>query len=202
MQHRGAPRRSTSTRSRRQLRDALRPQPVRPGLPAGPPAGRARRAVRRGHARRRQRQRASAGTRTSNNFDAVKQLSERARPGLGDADGRPEGPRPARHARSIVWMGEFGRTPKINRQQRPRPLPQRLVHRAGRRRHQGRPGRSARPAPTASTVEDRPVTVPRLPGHRLPRRWASTRRSRTMSNVGRPIRIVDPAAKPIKEVLA
>ena len=28
----------------------LRPQPVRPGLPAGPPAGRARRAVRRGHA--------------------------------------------------------------------------------------------------------------------------------------------------------
>ena len=31
----------------------LRPQPVRPGLPAGPPAGRARRAVRRGHALRR-----------------------------------------------------------------------------------------------------------------------------------------------------
>ena len=37
----------------------------------------------------------------------------------------------------IVWMGEFGRTPKIERQW-PRPLPQRLVHRPGRRRHQGR----------------------------------------------------------------
>ena len=40
----------------------------------------------------------------------------------------------------IVWMGEFGRTPKINETRRPRPLPQRLVDRAGRRRDQGRPG--------------------------------------------------------------
>ena len=41
----------------------LRPQPVRPGLPAGPPAGRARRAVRRGDARRLNGG-GSAGTRT------------------------------------------------------------------------------------------------------------------------------------------
>ena len=54
------PRRGEGRAARR-----LRPQPVRPGLPAGPPAGRARRAVRRGDARRRQRRRRSAGTRTS-----------------------------------------------------------------------------------------------------------------------------------------
>ena len=74
----------------------LRPEPVRPGLPAGPPARRARRAVRRGHAVQRHRRPASAGTRTSDNFDQVKALSEAARPGLVHADDRPEGSRPAR----------------------------------------------------------------------------------------------------------
>ena len=44
----------------------LRPEPLRPGLPAGPPAGRAGRAVRRGHALGGRRPaRRSAGTRTS-----------------------------------------------------------------------------------------------------------------------------------------
>ena len=44
----------------------LRPEPVRPGLPAGPPAGRAGRAVRRGHALGASTgSRRSAGTRTS-----------------------------------------------------------------------------------------------------------------------------------------
>ncbi len=52
------------------------------------------------------------------------------------------------------------------------------------------------------TVEERPVTRARLPGHGLPRRWASTPTKQNISNVGRPIRIVDKAAKPIKEVLA
>ena len=48
----------------------LRPEPVRPGLPAGPPAGRARRALRRGHARRPGG--TAAGTRTTENFEQVK----------------------------------------------------------------------------------------------------------------------------------
>ena len=40
----------------------------------------------------------------------------------------------------VVWMGEFGRTPKINPQRRPRPLPEGLQRGPGRRRHQGRSG--------------------------------------------------------------
>ena len=59
----------------------------------------------------------------------------------------------------VVWMGEFGRTPKINPQGRPRPLPGGLERGAGRRRHQGRAGRSARQRPTAMEVTDRPVGV-------------------------------------------
>ena len=76
----------------------LRPQPVRPGLSAGPPAGRARRAVRRGvagHGRQ-------PGPRLGH---APQQLRRRqapqrgARPGLVHADGRPARTRPARLAR-------------------------------------------------------------------------------------------------------
>ncbi len=33
----------------------------------------------------------------------------------------------------VIWMGEFGRTPKINLDRGPRPLPPRVQHRAGRR---------------------------------------------------------------------
>ena len=42
----------------------------------------------------------------------------------------------------------------------------------------------------------------RLHGHRLQDRWASTTPSRTTTPIGRPIRIVDKGAKPIKELLA
>ena len=140
-----APRRSTWKKKPPPAR-RLRPQPVRPGLPAGPPPGRARRAVRRGDAGGFNGD--AVGWDTHQKFDGVKQAERGARPGLGRAHGRPA-IRGLLDSTLIVWMGEFGRTPKINPQAGPRPLPQRLDHRAGRRRHPGRPGGRPEPAPTA-----------------------------------------------------
>jgi uncharacterized protein (DUF1501 family) len=100
----------------------------------------------------------------------------------------------------IVWMGEFGRTPKINR-------------RLGRDHFPGawstvlagggiRGGQViGRTSADGMTVEDRPVSVPDFmaticlalgiePG------------KENISNDGRPIRIVDGAARPIQEILA
>ena len=66
----------------------LRPEPVRPGLPAGPPAGRAGRAVRRGHALVRRR---LDGLRLGHAPAELRRRQEaqrRARPGLVDPDDR------------------------------------------------------------------------------------------------------------------
>ena len=49
----------------------------------------------------------------------------------------------------VVW-GEFGRTPKINPDGRPRPLAAGRLRAARRRRHQDGPGRSARPTRAAN----------------------------------------------------
>ena len=52
-----------------------------------------------------------------------------------------------------------------------------------------------------AAVEDRPVVGAGPPGDRLP--GAGHRpEKQNLSNVGRPIRIVDPGAKPVQEVLA
>ncbi len=74
----------------------LRPQPLRPGLPAGAAAGRARRGVRRGGARRHAGQRGRLGHARATTSTQVQRLSRGARPGLGDADGGPARARPAR----------------------------------------------------------------------------------------------------------
>ena len=94
------------------LRDAYGRNQLRPGLPAGPAAGRTRRAVRRGHPRWAMAA-VSAGTRTRTTPTASSSSAAPARPGLVDADGRPRG-RGLLDSTLIVWMGEFGRTPKIN----------------------------------------------------------------------------------------
>ena len=75
------PRRGAGGAARR-----LRPQPVRPGLSAGPAAGRARRAVRGGDAGRRQRRRLGHAR---PELRRRAQPQRDARPGLGHADGRP-----------------------------------------------------------------------------------------------------------------
>jgi uncharacterized protein (DUF1501 family) len=99
----------------------------------------------------------------------------------------------------IVWMGEFGRTPKINKD-------------AGRDHF-----------PTAWTtvlagggikggqvigdtgvdgvvVKERPIAVPDLLAT-VCKAVGVDPMGQNMSDVGRPIRLVDPKAKPIQEVL-
>ena len=100
----------------------------------------------------------------------------------------------------IVWMGEFGRTPKINGNTRTRPLSQRLVHGAGRRRHQRRSGR--RPHQRRRHHGRRPARLP-CPTCWRPcsARWSVDPMKQNISNVGRPIRLVDPSAKPIEEIV-
>ena len=181
-------------RSRRELRDRYGRNAVRPGLPAGPPAGRARRAVRRG---RRLERLGHAQQQLRPGEAALRH----ARPGLGDADGRPEGPRPARHDADRL----DGRVrPHAADQPRRRGrdhCPNAWSDGAGRRRHQGRPGRRQDQHATAPTVEERPgrrsdllATVCQALG--------IDPEKQNMSNVGRPIRIVDKTAKPVTEVLA
>ena len=53
----------------------------------------------------------------------------------------------------VIWMGEFGRTPHVGKQGGRDHYPAGLDHRAGRRRHQGRPGR--RPHRQAAAARSR-----------------------------------------------
>ena len=155
----------------------LWPQPVRPGLPAGPPARRAA-ACRSSKCRWPTcRQHALGWDTHLNNFDGVKRLSEVLDPAWATLmdDLKDKG---LLDSTLIVWMGEFGRTPKINGNQRPRPLGQLVDDRPGRRRHQGRAGRrqdqrrrhgQSTNGPSASRTSWPPSPWP----------WASTSRSRT-----------------------
>jgi uncharacterized protein (DUF1501 family) len=100
----------------------------------------------------------------------------------------------------IVWMGEFGRTPKIN--------PQRG------RDHWANSWTSVlagggikggqvvgRTSADGTTVEERPVAVADLMATVGTALGIDITKNNN-SNVGRPIRIVDATAKPVKEVLA
>ncbi len=115
---------------------------VRRQLPAGPPAGRARRAVhpalppRLGPPRRRQ------GRHRACSAEEVDQAVRRA----------DHGPEAARHARRHA--GRLGRRVRPHADgpgQRPRPPHQGLLDVAGRRRHQGRHHATARPTSSATT---------------------------------------------------
>ncbi len=92
-------------------------------------------------------------------------------------------------------MGEFGRTPKINdntgRDHYPNAWTTVLA--GGGIRGGQVVGRTSA---DGMTVEDRPVTRARLAGHGLPALGIDPMKQ-NISNVGRPIRLVDPAAKPI-----
>jgi uncharacterized protein (DUF1501 family) len=100
----------------------------------------------------------------------------------------------------IVWMGEFGRTPRIN---------------ANRGRDHWATSWSTvlagggikggqvvgRTASSGLAVEERPVTVPDLLAT-ICMALGVDPLKKNDSNVNRPIRIVDKSANPIKEVLA
>jgi uncharacterized protein (DUF1501 family) len=100
----------------------------------------------------------------------------------------------------IVWMGEFGRTPKINANNGRDHFPDAwstVLAGGGVKGGQAIGKTSA----DGMKVEDRPVTVPDFLATVCSALGVDPKKTND-SNVGRPIRIVDIAANPIKEVLA
>jgi uncharacterized protein (DUF1501 family) len=134
-----------------------------------------------------------------NNFEQVKSLCNILDPGwatlLEDL-----GSRGLLDSTLVVWMGEFGRTPGIN----PRngrdhyPSAWSVVLGGG-----GIAGGQAvgRTSKDGATVEDRPVSVPDLMAT-ICLALGLDPKKQNQSNVNRPIRLADPSAEPVKEVLA
>jgi hypothetical protein len=135
----------------------------------------------------------------ANNFDLVKRLSEILDPAWATlmTDLKARG---LLDSTLIVWMGEFGRTPKIN-QGRGRdhyPNAWSTVLAGG-----GIKGGQAvgKTSADGTTVEERPVSVADFLAT-ICGALGIDYTKQNQSNVGRPIRIVDKSAKPIQEVLA
>jgi uncharacterized protein (DUF1501 family) len=100
----------------------------------------------------------------------------------------------------IVWMGEFGRTPKINENSGRDHYPNAwtTVLAGGGIKGGTVVGRTNA---SGTTVEDRPVSVPDLLST-VCMALGIDPLKQNMSNVGRPIRLADKSAKPIQEILA
>jgi hypothetical protein len=100
----------------------------------------------------------------------------------------------------VVWMGEFGRTPRINGQQGRDHFPDAwsTVLCGGGIKGGTVYGKTSL---DGMTVTDNPVSVPDFLARVA---WALgiDPTKQNMSNIGRPIRIADPKARPIEEVLA
>jgi hypothetical protein len=132
------------------------------------------------------------------NFDVVERLSRILDPAwsalMNDLDQRG-----LLDSTLIVWMGEFGRTPKIN-QLKGRdhyPAAWSAVLAGGGIKGGTVVGRTSA---DGSTVEERPATVPDFLATICLALGIDPTES-NLSNVGRPISIVDKAARPIREVL-
>jgi uncharacterized protein (DUF1501 family) len=133
------------------------------------------------------------------NFESVKKLSEVLDPAWATLmdDLRKRG---LLESTLIVWMGEFGRTPKINPQAGRDHFPAAwttVLAGGGIKGGQviGSTGADGMAA------KDRPVMVADLLAT-ICKGLLIDPMSQNDSDVGRPIRLVDPKAKPIKEVLA
>jgi hypothetical protein len=133
------------------------------------------------------------------NFDAVKRLSGILDPAWGSlmADLKDRG---LLDSTLIVWMGEFGRTPKINRSQGRDHFPNAwtTVLAGGGLKGGQVVGKTSA---DGLTVEERPVSVADLLGTVCLALGIDSMKQNN-SNLGRPIRIVDKAANPIMEVIA
>jgi hypothetical protein len=134
-----------------------------------------------------------------NNFDDVRRLSQVLDPAWATLmeDLRSRG---MLESTLIVWMGEFGRTPKINGNQGRDHFPNAwsTVLAGGGIRGGRVIGKTSK---DGSSIEDRAITVPDLLAtvcHGL----GIDPLKQNQSNVGRPIRIVDKSAKPIQELLS
>ncbi len=133
-----------------------------------------------------------------NNFDGVKQLSGTLDPAWATLMSELES-RGLLASTLIVWMGEFGRTPKINdnkgRDHYPNAWSTVLA---------GGPIRGGqvvgRTSPDGMSVADRPVTVPDLLATVCTALGIDPMKQ-NVSNVSRPIRVVDPSAKVVQEIV-
>jgi hypothetical protein len=133
------------------------------------------------------------------NFESVKKLSAVLDPGWATLieDLKTRG---LLDSTLIVWMGEFGRTPKIN-------------NNTGRDHFPGawttvlagggiKGGQAVgRTSADGMKVEDRPVAVPDLMAT-ICKALGIDPSKQNLSDVGRPIRIADPGGRPIAEALA
>jgi hypothetical protein len=100
----------------------------------------------------------------------------------------------------VVWMGEFGRTPRINPQKGRDHFPNAWSTVIGGGGIKG--GQViGKTSPDGMSVAENVVQVPDLIAT-VCKALGVDPRKQNPSNVGRPIRIADPTAKPIKEVLA
>ncbi len=101
---------------------------------------------------------------------------------------------------SVVWMGEFGRTPRINggKGRDHYPNAWSVVLGGGGVKGGQVVGRTSK---DGGTVEEKPVGVPDLLAT-LCTLLGIDPKKQNLSNIGRPIRIADPAGRPVKEVLA
>ena len=100
----------------------------------------------------------------------------------------------------IVWMGEFGRTPKINKEAGRDHFPAAwttVLAGGGIRGGQA----IGNTGPDGMSVRDRPVSVPDLLAT-VCKAVGIDPSAQNMSDLGRPIRIVDSKAEPIGEILA
>jgi hypothetical protein len=135
-----------------------------------------------------------------NNFDGVRQLSEVLDPAWGTLmeDLRARG---MLDSTLIVWMGEFGRTPRINPQQGRDHWANAwsTVLGGGGIRGGQVVGRTS--ADGMAVESQRPTAVPDFIATIAAALGIDGTRQ-NMSNVGRPIRIVEPSAVPLREVLA
>jgi hypothetical protein len=133
------------------------------------------------------------------NFDSVKNLSQILDPAFATLlqDLKDRG---MLDSTLVVWMGEFGRTPRIN-QNRGRdhfPNAWSTVLAGGGIKGAQVIGQTS---PDGMSIKDRPVKVPDFLATVCLALGVDPLKY-NMSNVRRPIRIVDKAAQPIKEVLA
>lgn len=140
-----------------------------------------------------------AGWDTHNaNFDSVKSLCGTLDPAWATLidDLRERG---LLETTAVVWMGEFGRTPRINPQKGRDHFSNAwstVIGGGGIKGGQAIGKTSA----DGMTVEERPTTAPDLLAT-VCKAIAVDPRKQNMSNVGRPIRITDKDSKPIAEVL-
>jgi uncharacterized protein (DUF1501 family) len=134
-----------------------------------------------------------------NNFDSVKRLSGVLDPAWATLleDLKDKG---RLESTLVVWMGEFGRTPKINGQQGRDHWPNTWTSVLGGGGIKG--GQViGKTSADGMEVADRPVSAEDMIGT-IAAALGIDGQKQNNSNVGRPIRVVEPTAKPIKEVLA